>query len=152
MIPNPLSIREDAVVKEAVIFLVEKGFSAAPVIDRAGRPVGVLSRADIIVHDREKVEYADAFRKYPDWAGVPEVLGDGFQVENVDRTPVRDVMTPVVFSVAPETPAAQVIENLLNLRVHRLFVVDGGGILLGVISTVDVLRLLRPESPAAAEG
>jgi len=47
--PNPLSISQNATVKEAVAFLTDKGFSAAPVIDEAGRPVGVLSRADIVV-------------------------------------------------------------------------------------------------------
>src|SRR5262245_21606428 len=48
MTPDPLSIREDATVHEAVSFLTDNGFSAAPVVDKAGRPVGVLSRADII--------------------------------------------------------------------------------------------------------
>src|SRR5262249_2802727 len=56
MTPDPVSIGADATIKEAVAFLTDKGFSAAPVIDRAGRPVGVLSRSDVLVHDRETVE------------------------------------------------------------------------------------------------
>src|SRR6516225_1949447 len=64
MTPDPLSIRADATVHEAVAFLTDKGFSAAPVIDKAGRPVGVLSRADIIVYDREKVEYLEPVPEY----------------------------------------------------------------------------------------
>src|SRR5262249_49001743 len=51
MWPDPVSIDESATIREGVAFLVDKGFSAAPVIDRAGRPVGVLSRADVLVHD-----------------------------------------------------------------------------------------------------
>src|SRR5262249_21708562 len=47
MTPNPVSIRDVATVREAVALLTDKGFSAAPVIDQAGRPIGVLSRADI---------------------------------------------------------------------------------------------------------
>src|SRR5215831_18295071 len=54
---DPLSIEETATIREGVAFLVDKGFSAAPVIDHAGRPVGVLSRADILVHDREQVHH-----------------------------------------------------------------------------------------------
>src|SRR5262245_45057673 len=57
MTPNPVSIAADATVKEAAAFLADKGFSAAPVIDRAGRPVGVLSQSDLVVHQREKAEY-----------------------------------------------------------------------------------------------
>src|SRR5262249_26130881 len=128
MSPNPVSVRENATVREAVSFLVERGFSAAPVIDRRGRPVGVLSRLDIIVHDQEMVSYA---RPIPEYYGREELttpagehLGKGFQVECVDRTRVRDIMTPVVYAVTPDTPAREVIEHFRTLRVHRLFVVD----------------------------
>ena len=36
----------------------DRGFSAAPVIDAAGRPVGVLSRTDLLVHEREQTHHA----------------------------------------------------------------------------------------------
>ena len=42
---------------------------------------------------------------------------------------VRDVMTPVVFSIRPDAPAHKAIEEMLNLRVHRLFVIDADGVL-----------------------
>ena len=155
MTPNPVSIQADASLKEAVAFLTDKGFSAAPVIDTAGRPVGVLSRADILVHDREKVDYVPTFAEC--WetsersARSGEVLDNGFQVENVDRTPVSDIMTPIVFSVTPEAPARKVVQDMLGLKVHRLFVVDDDGVLIGVISALDVLRHLRPEHLSASE-
>src|SRR5215467_11315579 len=57
MTPNPVSISANATVHEATTLLIDKGISAAPVIDRAGRPVGVLSRSDILVHDREQVHH-----------------------------------------------------------------------------------------------
>lgn len=152
MTPNPLSIAADAPVKEAIAFLTDKGFSAAPVIDAAGRPIGVLSRSDILVHDREKVEYVPAVPDYYEEAEVTtssgEKLRTGFQVENVDRTWVRDIMTPIVLSVAPETPVGTVVEDMLGLKVHRLFVVDGNGILVGVISAFDVLRYLGADEPS----
>jgi CBS domain-containing protein len=149
MTPDPLSIRADATVREAVTFLTDKGFSAAPVIDKAGRPVGVLSRADIIVYDREKVEYVEPVPEYYEKgdlvAPTGERLGNGFQVEKADSVQVRDIMTPIVFSVSPETPARNVVENMLALKVHRLFVVAKDGTLIGVISALDVLKHLHPE-------
>jgi CBS domain-containing protein len=152
MTPDPLSIRADATVHEAVAFLTDKGFSAAPVIDKAGRPVGVLSRADIIVYDREKVEFVQPVPEYYDRGTLVgpagESLEDGFQVEKAEGAQVRDIMTPVVFSVTPETPARKVVEDMLALKVHRLFVVGNDGVLVGVISTLDVLQRLRPEPPA----
>jgi CBS domain-containing protein len=58
----------------------------------------------------------------------------------VDKTEVRDLMTPVVFSVHLEAPASKVVEEMLTLKVHRLFVVDEIGVLVGVITALDVLR------------
>jgi len=148
MTANPVSVREDATLREVLALFIDKGFSAAPVIDKAGRPVGVLSRSDLLVHDREAANY---LREEPEFyhkeelkteAGEP--LGRGFQVEKVDRTRVTDMMTPAVFSVAPDAPASRVVHDLLALKVHRLFVVDDNGVLVGVISTFDVLRHLRP--------
>lgn len=147
MMSNPISLRDNALLQEAVVLFTDKGFSAAPVIDAAGRPVGVLSRSDILIHQREKVDYLppepDFYHESDLVTKHGEKLTKGFQVENVDQTRVRDLMTPAVFSVAPETSASKVIQEMLALRVHRLFVVDGNGILVGLISALDVLRHLR---------
>lgn len=146
MTPNPISIRDSASAREAVALLTDKGFSAAPVIDEAGRPVGVVSRHDVLVHDREKIEHGTTPEYYERDEIAPRTgkpLPSGFRVENVDRTTVRDIMTPVVFSIAPETAAAKVVEELLALKVHRLFVADESGVLVGVISALDVLQHLR---------
>ena len=133
MTPNPISLDAGETFKEAVAFLADKGYSAAPVIDEAGLPVGVLSRSDILVHDRETVAYARLPSYYAEEEPVlpsGEPLGSGFQVEVIDQTLVRDLMTPVVFAVAPDTPAPHVVREMLKLKVHRLFVVDDGGVLV----------------------
>ena len=129
MTPSPVSLREHATVHEAVALLTDRGISAAPVIDEAGQPVGVLSLADIVVHDRES----------------------GFHGERPDLTRVRDMMPPVVFSVAPDASAKRVVEDLVALNVHRLFVVGTDGVLTGVISALDELKHLRPEQPPAPD-
>ena len=123
MTPSPMSIRAAATVPEAIATLTEKGFSAAPVIDESGRPIGVLSRADILIHERERLRSA--------------------VVPAIDNTIVHDIMTPAVFSVTPETPVEQVVEQMLTLNVHQLYVVDRDQFLTGVISAHDVLRRLR---------
>jgi CBS domain-containing protein len=146
MKPNPISIAETAVIQEAITLLTDRGFSAAPVIDEAGRPVGVISRTDILVHDREQGGMQRPDLVYDDWEDLDSQLGEnvfqGFQVRDVDRTRVRDIMTPAVFCVSPETPVREVVSQLLKLNVHRLFVVDDKGVLVGVISARDILQHL----------
>lgn len=149
MTPNPLSVREDASIHEAEAFLIDKAVSGAPVIDAAGRPVGVVSQFDLLVHDREKVDYLTGEEPGESPAALKKHWRGGFQVERVDRTCVRDVMTPVVFTAAPDWPAGRVIEQMLARKIHRLFVVDENGVLVGVISPMDVLRRLRYPEPSA---
>lgn len=139
MTRKPISVRDTATLGEAVGLLADKGFSAAPVIDLAGRPVGVLSRSDILIHDRARFDEADA-----------QVGGNGKPLavtlepcETDECSLVRDLMTPVVFSVLPDTAARRVVEDLIDLNVHQLFVVDHAGVLVGVISALDVLRHLQ---------
>jgi CBS domain-containing protein len=139
---NPVSLRRDATVREAVALLADRGFSAAPVIDDAGRPVGVISRTDVLVHEREYVRHA-RLEDATDWDVFPRhAAHEGHSVEVMDPTRVEDIMTPAVFTVAPDTPAREVVQQMLDLKVHQLFVIDDDQALVGVISALDVLRHL----------
>lgn len=141
MTPNPLSLEQELTLHEAVAWLVDRNISGAPVIDEAGRPVGVLTRTDIVIHGREE----PAHLQPPDidcGSPLPRNWWEGFQLEKVDTTLVQDVMTPAVFCVAEDTPVWTVIEQLRDLNVHRLFVVDDNGVLVGVITALDVVRHL----------
>ena len=82
MTPSPVSVPEDATVLEAVALLADRCISAAPVIHETGRPVDVLSLADIVVHVRES----------------------GAHVERPGLTRVRDMMTPLLSSRSRRTP------------------------------------------------
>jgi CBS domain-containing protein len=141
MTPNPVSIRDTATLEEAVAFLVDTGYSAAPVIDEAGRPVGVLSRTDIVVYDRERLALPPSGPWYFESADLTPRQGPPSQAPQLR---VADLMTPAVFSVAPQTPLGKAADQMVSLNVHRLFVVDQGGVLVGVISALDLLRHLRP--------
>ena len=122
MTPNPVSIEAGAPIAAALALLTDRGLGAALVIDEAGRPLGVVTRDDILVHERERLAGVAA--------GAP------------DPSRVADVMTPTVFSVTPDTTARAVVEQLLGLKVQQLFVVDNAGAPIGTVSTFDVLRHL----------
>jgi CBS domain-containing protein len=134
MTANPISLQETLTAREARNFFIDKAISGAPVIDDAGRPVGVLSQTDLLIHDREGPSTP---------VGQQREAGDHASSGAAD-TLVRDVMTQGVFSVGRHAPIERVIGDLCGLNVHRLFVVDAAGVLVGVISAMDVLRHLTP--------
>lgn len=115
MTPNPVSISEHAAIIDAASVLSNREFSALAVINDAGRPVGVVSRTDIVRREAKPSRTTD----------------------------VREIMTATVVSVRPEDPAWEVIAKMTALKLHRLFVVDRTGVLVGVISAFDVVRKLR---------
>jgi CBS domain-containing protein len=148
MTPEPVTIPVEATLTETVRLLVDRRLSAAPVVDGKGRPIGVVSRTDIVDHDREAVTFARPVPEYYSRGDLERAAGEplpsGFQVEQVDRTRVREVMTPAVFAVGPETDTETVVRQMESLDVHRLFVVDRDGVLVGVITSMDIVRNLLP--------
>ena len=120
MNPGPVSLADSDTVPDAIAFFTDRGFGVAVVIDDAGHPIGVVTKTDVLVHARHRKPGLEP-----------------------DDTPVTEFMTPVIYSVRPDTPARSVVEQLLELGVHHLFVIDATGVVVGVISPVDVLRKLK---------
>jgi CBS-domain-containing membrane protein len=153
MTPNPVSLRGEASVADATVLFTDRAFNGAAVIDDTGRPIGVLSSTDLLIHDREKLNCGAAWsNEYSDEELSDRVerecMGSGYQVVEVDRATVSSIMTPVVFSVTPRCTARKVMEELVSLQVHRLFVLDESGTLVGVISALDVVRGILKEAHA----
>jgi CBS domain-containing protein len=119
MTRNPLSINEAASIREAAAYLLAKRMSAAPVINEAGRALGVVSLSDVVRHAAEV---------------------DSFKTMDL---PVRTIMNDEVLFVRPGTPIDNVIDDLLHCKIKRLFVADENDVLVGVISATDVLRFLK---------
>lgn len=110
----------DGVVNDAVVTLADSHISALPVVDRAGRMVGVISSTDILASEEEAEDQT-----------ARETLFEG--------TLVRDVMTPRPLTIAPDADVKEAAQQMLYADVHRLFVTDGDR-LIGVISTSDIMR------------
>lgn len=138
MTPDPVSVPAYATVRKATGLLLDAGFSALPVVDGNEKPLGVLSRTDVLRHERERTHYIRLATK-------DDNLGPGYHLEQIDGTTVDSIMTPVVYAVTPDTPSEDVIREILERRVHRLFVAGDDGKLLGVISAIDVLAKLNTE-------
>lgn len=150
MNPNVLMVQEDMTVEELASFLVESEISGAPVVDPAGRLVGVVSVTDLA----RSVADNTADRPHPDffvseWGGtlsrdkIEELrFGERFDEETGMR--VRDIMTPAIYSVDAETPIPEVAETLINSHIHRLLVTSGERV-VGIVTSSDLLGLLVRE-------
>lgn len=160
MTPSPVCIADSASVREAAALLIESGISAAPVIDGGRRVVGVISRADIVRYERDHHIDVSSGRAYALWLEDRPLAERGHtdledrisardraleqaDLQDSDSTMVCEIMTPTVYTVGASTPASEVVGELLDRGIKRLFVVDDARTLVGVVSATDVLRHLR---------
>lgn len=132
-------IEADWTLQEAVRFFLEHAVSGAPVVEDQ-RPVGVLTLRDVARFTELHLEAESETQAGHDPELEPETPElQGTMFDGLDHATVRQVMTPRVTSVSASTPIADVLNLLLRLQIHRVFVTDDAGI-VGVVSMLDLLR------------
>jgi CBS-domain-containing membrane protein len=142
MATNPKSIGREATVRETAEFFRTHGIHTAPVIDVADRPLGVVTRTDLLGYWGQRRDRLAAIANGETTLDSCNAEPDGAIVDLL----VTDIMTPVVFCVPSDAPVARIIEKVLALEVRCLFVTDEHGVLVGVVSVFDLLRSVA--SPA----
>lgn len=147
MTPNPVSVGQDTTVQQVAAVLRQRAISALPVINEAGRPVGVVSQTDIVRAAGGAPVTAPRALSCDDGSSraiASRITGaNDFDPKACDGVTVREIMTPEVFSIGTDATVVRIVEELLSKNVHRLFIVDDNGILVGVVTALDVLRSLR---------
>jgi CBS domain-containing protein len=124
---------------------LEKSFLAhkihgAPVVDEDGRLVGVVSQTDLLTWHFENGIDGSGFYTAPE---MPDPEGARhLRVSDIRTARVAEVMTPLVHAIRATSTAAEAATRMIRHRIHRLVVVDENLRVLGVISAMDLLRLL----------
>jgi len=144
-----LTFPDDGTVSELAVFLTDKQISGVVVQDRRGRLVGVVSVTDI-VEQRSLDDGAAARAADEAWEEDRRIAIPGSLREKGGAVLVRDIMTPTVYTIPGETTVTEAAKTMIAGRIHRLFVTSGGHV-AGVVTTLDLLRLLVEEL-APADG
>lgn len=118
---------EDLPLPALVELLARHGFKRLPVVDRDGRLVGIVSRADVL----QTVAHVAP-------SAAPQLLTGRAQR-------VAEVMQREVATVRPDTPLAAVVEALAQIEQRRVVVVDAQRHVLGIITDGDLIRRATAE-------
>ena len=116
------ALSRSATFDESLAYFLDRNAHVALVAGEFDQPVGVLSLTDLLIHVREGST---------DGPIAPATAGE--------------LMTATVFSVPWDTPAADVVADMLRSKVHHLFVTGPEGTIMGIVSACDVLRHLKPD-------
>jgi len=120
---------------EVVALLIRRGYRALPVVDGAGRLVGIITDGDLL-------RRADL----PARLGLQEELTSGEragQTVHLHGLRADEIMTAPAVSVGTDESARKAAEIMVKRRLKRLPVVDAQGRLVGLVSRLDVLRTVE---------
>lgn len=138
MNPDVVCLSPETTVAEAQRLLAARSVSGAPVVDGSGQPIGVISQSDLVRHQARRVTAGESGRFYSDMDEYSDIAD--LPVDR-SRTPVRDLMTPHVYSVSRDTGAAAAASIMRDRRIHRLIVTERGR-LVGVVTSLDLLMVV----------
>lgn len=143
MTPNPVVLRRDQQVKEALKVIAAHRLHDLPVVDEEGRIVGMLSTFELL---RQALPSYIVSGDLKDVAFAPDLSITYRQLEEIGNRSVAEVMTTDFDRVAPETSLLEVATLLYRHghRAHNVAVVDADGRLLGVVGIWDILKQMAP--------
>jgi CBS domain-containing protein len=142
MTPSPIVVQPETSLAEAVKTLAERRISGLPVVDPAGKLVGVISETDLMWQETgvkspafitilDSVIFLENPAKYEQ--ELHKALGQT----------VGEVMTKKnIVTVKPDKPLREAAQLMHDRSVHRLPVVDDTGHLIGILTRGDIIRYM----------
>ncbi len=129
MTRGAVTVRADTGLEQLVATFLEQGISRVPVVDDDGRPIGIASKTDLVI---DQYEHGDT-EISQDGAG-----GRGRHVHEVSGL-VRDIMTPVAFTLPETLTIGDAARRMLADNVHAVPVTSADGRVAGVLSAMDIV-------------
>jgi CBS domain-containing protein len=142
------SVGPDTPRSQIAKLLLDRGISAAPVVDRDGLPIGIVSEGDLIGrNDSEREARRDWWL---DLLAQGQPLSPDFltSLRAAERT-ARELMSAPVVTVDADTDLGEVARLLAAYRIKRVPVMQDGH-MVGLVSRADVLRGLAAQPATAA--
>ncbi|WP_129305296.1 CBS domain-containing protein [Streptomyces sp. L2] len=142
MTPTVAAVGRRAPFKEIVRLMQDWRVSALPVIEGEGRVAGVVSEADLLP--------TEELRDDPD-AGYLQ-LRQPVDAAKAGALTAGDLMSSPAVTVRADATLAEAARLMAREGVKRLPVVDRTGLLAGIVSRTDLLKVfLRDDEDIAAE-
>ncbi|WP_436717803.1 CBS domain-containing protein [Roseiconus lacunae] len=138
MVRSVVSIDHDATVHAALDIMMEDKLSCLPVVAANGRCIGVLALPDLMPIASESDHLLDeASDGVMDRLWVVDVMRERFGSDQVN-----EFMSDEPVLIGAEASASHAAELMLNHGIHHLPVVNRNDELIGILSSMDLLRAI----------
>jgi len=143
MTKNVISIGPDDTIEEAARLMFLNGLSGVPVLDKEDQLVGILTEGDLVKKEKA-VDLPLMFNLLGTLIYLDNPAnGDEIekQLKDITAIKVKELMSRVVVTVAPDAALEDVANTSLNKKVNPIPVVQSGKI-VGIVSRADFVRLI----------
>jgi CBS domain-containing protein len=139
MTQDPQRVTRNTPVGDAARILLTSIFTGLPVVDDNHRPVGMVTQGDLI-------------RK----GGLPlrlDLLAESDQIrresvlDQLSGKKVKEIMTAPVVMITADRPLTEAVDRMLARGLKRLPVVDADQQLTGILSRLDIFKIVMREAP-----
>ena len=150
MTHNVISIAPDATVLQAARLMLQHHISGLPVVDKAGKLVGILSEGDFLRRRETRTE-----RRRPRW--LEFLMGPGRTAADYVHShgsKVSEVMTEEVKTIGENTPLEDIVQTMEKHRIKRLPVMRSDKV-IGIVTRSNLMHAmvsLARVAPAAPKG
>lgn len=141
---DPITVKPETPLGDVIQILAERRISGLPVVDQAGKVVGVISETDLMWRESgvtpppyimllDSVIYLENPARYE--RELHKALGQT----------VGEVMTADPVTIDPNLPLREAAHVMHERSIHRLLVVDPQHLLIGVLTRGDIVRAMAAE-------
>src|SRR5271169_5713162 len=134
MTPQVITVGADTAIIEAVNMMLRHHISGLPVVDTAGRLIGIISEGDFIRRAETGTQHKRG-RWLSFLRGVDRIA---VEFAHEHGRAVGEIMTPNPITVTEGTPLDQVVQTMESKNVKRLPVMRGDR-MVGIITRSDFL-------------
>ncbi len=133
------TVTPDTTIREAAKIMSASRVSGLPVVDAAGRVVGIVTEKDLL---RSRLEDQKREAWWLNLLAEGEKLAPDFiEYARAGNDMVRRVMHADPLTIAEDTPLAEIAALMVEKGIKRLPVVTDGK-LVGIVSRADLVRAL----------
>ncbi len=136
MIKKVITIKSGTTLERAAEILVKNNISGAPVVDKNGKLIGIISEKDLF-----KTLYPNFRDIVRDIKFLLSKNKIKYQIKEKKKTIVDKIMTEKIITIDENASLLKAGSLILTERIHRIPVVKNGK-LIGIVSRRDIFRKL----------
>ena len=141
---NPISVKPEMPLKEAIKILAQERISGLPVVNENGKLVGIVSETDLMWQESgatpppyimllDSVIFLENPARYE--KEIHKALGET----------VKDVMTKNPLTTTPDQLLSTAAKLMHERDIHRLPVLDENEKVIGILTRGDIIRAMATE-------